>query len=249
MQSLFPTRPPWGFASLPDLGSYEFHTAVSDLAAKPFFQTAADRVRVKICGITNERDAVAAIEAGADALGLNLCSVSKRFLNLERESDWIRRLPDKIARVAIVADPPINQAIDWSKSGLFDCLQLHGHESLAFCESVRDIPLVKAVRLKSLDALRRVHNYPVFGFLLDSHRTGSLGGTGTTFDWNLLRNVILNKPMLVAGGLTPENVVELLRIVKPHAVDVASGVESTPGRKDPSKMRDFVAAVKRASSS
>ena len=223
--------------------------AVSDLATKPFFQTAADRVRVKICGITNERDAVAAIEAGADALGLNLCSISKRFLNLERESDWIRRLPDNIARVAIVADPPIDQAIDWSKSGLFDCLQLHGDESVAFCESVQDIPLVKAVRLNSLDALKQVHNYPVFGFLLDSHRPGTLGGTGVTFDWNLLRNVKLDKPMLVAGGLTPENVAELLQIVRPHAVDVSSGVESAPGQKDFFKMRDFVAAVKSVSSS
>jgi phosphoribosylanthranilate isomerase len=223
--------------------------AVNDSATKPFFQTGADRVRVKICGITNERDAAAAIEAGADALGLNLCSVSKRFLNLEHESDWIRRLPDMITRVAVVADPPIEQAIDWSKSGLFDCLQLHGHESLAFCESVRGIPLIKAVRLNSLDALKQVHNYPVFGFLLDSHRPGTLGGTGTPFDWNLLRNVILNKPMLVAGGLTPENVADLLQIVKPHAVDVSSGVESAPGRKDPFKMRDFVAAVKSASSS
>jgi len=223
--------------------------AVNDSATKPFFQTGADRVRVKICGITNERDAAAAIEAGADALGLNLCSVSKRFLNLEHESDWIRRLPDVITRVAVVADPPVEQAIDWSKSGLFDCLQLHGHESLAFCESVRGIPLIKAVRLNSLDALKQVHNYPVFGFLLDSHRPGTLGGTGTPFDWSLLRNVILNKPMLVAGGLTPENVADLLQIVKPHAVDVSSGVESAPGRKDPFKMRDFVAAVKSASSS
>jgi len=198
--------------------------AVNDSATKPFFQTGADRVRVKICGITNERDAAAAIEAGADALGLNLCSVSKRFLNLERESDWIRRLPDMITRVAVVADPPVEQAIDWSKSGLFDCLQLHGHESLAFCESVRGIPLIKAVRLNSLDALKQAHNYPVFGFLLDSHRPGTLGGTGTPFDWNLLRNVILNKPMLLAGGLTPENVADLLQIVKPHAVDVSSGV-------------------------
>jgi phosphoribosylanthranilate isomerase len=223
--------------------------AVNDSATKPFFQTGADRVRVKICGITNERDAADAIEAGADALGLNLCSVSKRFLNLEHESDWIRRLPDMITRVAVVADPPVEQAIDWSKSGLFDCLQLHGHESLAFCESVRGIPLIKAVRLNSLDALKQVHNYPVFGFLLDSHRPGTLGGTGTPFDWNLLRNVILNKPMLLAGGLTPENVADLLQIVKPHAVDVSSGVESAPGRKDPFKMRDFVAAVKSASSS
>ena len=222
---------------------------MSDLATKPFFQTAPDRVRVKICGITNERDAVAAIEPGADAVGLNLCSVSTRFLNLERESDWIRRLPDTIARVAVIADTPIDQAIDWSKSGLFDCLQLHGHENLAFCESVRDIPLVKAVRLNSLETLKRVYDYPVFGFLLDSHRPGSLGGTGVTFDWNLLRNVRLDKPMLVAGGLTPENVPALLQIVRPYAVDVSSGVESAPGQKDFFKMRDFVAAVKSVSSS
>jgi phosphoribosylanthranilate isomerase len=94
-----------------------------------------------------------------------------------------------------------------------------------------------------------VHNYPVFGFLLDSYRPGTLGGTGVTFDWNLLRNVKLDKPMLVAGGLTPENVPELLQIVRPHAVDVSSGVESAPGQKDFFKMRDFVAAVKSASSS
>lgn len=222
---------------------------MSDSAAKPFFQTAADRVRVKICGITNARDAEAAIEAGADALGLNLCPVSKRFLNLDRESDWILQLPERIARVAVVADPVIEEATRWFESSLFDCLQLHGHESLAFCESFSGFTLIKAVRLDSLEALNQVRDYPVFSFLLDSHHEGLLGGTGVPFDWDLLKNVAVAKPIIIAGGLTPDNVTRLLKIVRPHAVDVSSGVESAPRRKDFSKMRDFIAAVKSASSS
>jgi phosphoribosylanthranilate isomerase len=222
---------------------------VTNSAAKPFFQTAADGVRVKICGITNARDAEAAIEAGADALGLNLCPVSKRFLNLDRERHWILQLPERIARVAVVADPVIEEAARWSESGLFDCLQLHGHESLAFCESLSGFALIKVVRLDSLEALHQVRDYPVFSFLLDSHRQGLLGGTGVPFNWDLLKSVAIDKPIIVAGGLTPENVTQLLKIVKPHAVDVSSGVESAPRLKDFSKMRDFIAAVKSASSS
>jgi phosphoribosylanthranilate isomerase len=222
---------------------------VSDLPAKSFFQSAADQVRVKICGITNVRDAEAAIEAGADALGLNLFPGSRRFLDIERERDWILRLPDKIARIAITVDPSIEQAIRWSESGLFDCLQLHGDEALALCESLPGIPLIKAVRLCDLEALEQVRNYPVFGFLLDSHRVGELGGTGTSFDWNLIRSITINKPIIVGGGLTPKNVTELLKLCKPHAVDVSSGVESAPGRKDFFKMRDFVAAVRREAAS
>jgi phosphoribosylanthranilate isomerase len=128
----------------------------------------------------------------------------------------------------------------------FDGLQLHGEESREFCESLVEQrkPVLKAFRLKNVDLVHQVRGYPVFGFLIDSHREGAFGGTGERFDWTLLKTVSLEKPLIVAGGLTPENVAEAIREVRPYAVDVASGVENKERRKDKKKMQDFVAAVR-----
>jgi phosphoribosylanthranilate isomerase len=219
---------------------------VNSFSSKRFFTKSSNHVRVKICGVKNERDAIAAIEAGADALGFNLYPESKRYIQWETEMKWIRELPAEIARIAVIVNLAPGEAARLLEMDLFDGLQLHGEESGEFCQSLvaSRKPVIKAVRLTSVELLERVRGYPVFGFLIDSYREGALGGTGERFDWTLLKNVILAKPLIVAGGLTPENVADAVQQMHPYAVDVASGVENKKGLKDKRKMEDFIRAAK-----
>jgi phosphoribosylanthranilate isomerase len=214
---------------------------------KRFFRKDSDRVFVKFCGIKNELDARAAIECGADALGFNLYPGSTRFIQWQREQAWIRELPAEISRIAVVVNPTLDEAWRLLEMDIFDGLQLHGEESREFCESLANNhkPVLKALRLKNVELLQRLSDYPVFGFLLDSHREGAFGGTGERFEWTLLKRAHLDKPLIVAGGLTPENVGNAVRELRPHAVDVATGIENEGGGKDRKKMQDFVAAATR----
>ena len=214
---------------------------------KRFFRKDSDRAFVKFCGIKNELDARAAIECGADALGFNLYSGSARFIQWQREQAWIRALPAEISRIAVVVNPTLDEALQLLEMDIFDGLQLHGEESREFCELLgkNRKPVLKAVRLNNLELLQRLHDYPVFGFLIDGHREGMFGGTGERFEWALLKRADLDKPLIVAGGLTPENVGNAVRELRPHAVDVATGIENAEGGKDRKKMQDFVAAATR----
>ena len=214
---------------------------------KRFFRKDSDRVFVKFCGIKNELDARAAIECGADALGFNLYSGSARFIQWQREQAWIRELPAEISRIAVVVNPTLDEAWRLLEMDIFDGLQLHGEESREFCESLANNhkPVLKALRLKNVELLQRLSDYPVFGFLLDSHREGAFGGTGERFEWTLLKRAHLDKPLIVAGGLTPENVGNAVRELRPHAVDVATGIENEGGGKDRKKMQGFIAAATR----
>jgi phosphoribosylanthranilate isomerase len=215
---------------------------------KRFFRKRSDHVGVKICGLKNEADAIAAIECGADALGFNLYPSSKRYIHWEEEAAWIRRLPVEVSRIAVIVNSTVEEACQLLEMDLFDGLQLHGDESREFCEALVKYgkPVLKAVRLVTAEPLERVRGYPVFGFLIDSHREGALGGTGERFDWTLLKEVKLEKPFIVAGGLTPENVADAVREMRPYGVDVASGVENSKGFKDKKKMQDFILAARGA---
>jgi phosphoribosylanthranilate isomerase len=203
-------------------------------------------VRVKICGVKKEADAIAAIECGADALGFNLYAGSKRYIQWKEEAAWIKDLPPEISRIAVVVNPALEQACQWLEMDLFDGLQLHGEESREFCESLIKFrkPVVKAIGLRNVEILEQFRAYPVFGFLVDSYQKGSFGGTGERFDWTLLRGIKLEKPLIVSGGLTPENVADAISQMRPYAVDVASGVENREGFKDRYRMRDFVLAAR-----
>jgi phosphoribosylanthranilate isomerase len=213
---------------------------------KRFFRKHSDHVGVKICGVKNEVDAIAAIECGADALGFNLYPGSKRFIQWQKEAAWIRELPGEVSRIALVVNATLDEAGQLLETDLFDGLQLHGDESREFCESLVKLrkPVLKAVRLTTVQLLERVRDYPVFGFLIDSHREGAFGGTGERFNWTLLKEVKFAKPLIVAGGLTPENVANAVREMRPFAVDVATGVENSQGFKDKKKMQDFVLAAR-----
>jgi len=216
------------------------------LKVKRFFRDPSEGVRVKICGVRNEAEAEAAIASGADALGFNLYPGSKRFVDLRCEKNWIRQLRTDISRIAVLVNPPIKDVLTLVEDDTFDAIQFHGDELPEFFEMIppNSKPLIKAFRMRNRATLEDAGSYPVFAFLLDSYRDGFFGGTGERFDWRIINQVTLNKPVVLAGGLTAENVGEAVRLFRPHAVDVASGVENSEGCKEERKIREFVQAVK-----
>lgn len=206
------------------------------------------RTRVKICGVTNEQDARAAIALGADALGFNLFPGSKRCIDLEKEASWISRLPPLIARVAVVVNLPLDAACQIARHPAIDCIQLHGDEDEAYCAAIAQCrrPFIKALRLGETREMERAEHFSTSHILLDAHVPGAFGGTGSPIDIHLASAFASRFPrmcLILAGGLSPENVANAVRAVRPFAVDVASGVESEPRRKDAGRMADFIRAA------
>lgn len=207
------------------------------------------RVRIKVCGLTNEADALAAIEAGADALGFNLWPQSKRHVDLGEAAGWIEKLPPFVSRVAVTVNEPIERLRELAARPLFDVLQLHGDETPAVCAALRaeGARLIKAIGVENERSFEQVSAFATADLLLDVFAPGEYGGTGRQLNWPLAASLVAGQPGLrciLSGGLTPVNVAEAVRMVKPYAVDVASGVEDSPGRKNSRLMRDFIAAVR-----
>jgi len=206
------------------------------------------KVKVKICGITNWTDARRAVEAGAQFLGFNFYRPSPRYIQPAAARRIIRRLPDGIAAVGVfVNESEANMLAVARRVGL-DYLQLHGDEPPEQVARLkREIPVIKAVRVrdsfrpKQLDSFVRAS-----AILLDGFDARRHGGTGKTFNWNLARGSNGSRRIFLAGGLTPENVAEAIRVARPYAVDVCSGVEARPGRKDPARIVALMWAVKAA---
>ncbi len=215
----------------------------------------ADRARdgrllVKICGITSEGDAALAVDAGADAIGFVFWPRSARKVSPERAAAIARELPDAVLRVGVFVDAPAEEMTRVADAVGLDLLQLHGEEPPAALAGLPR-PVLKAIRVgpgfSRDEALRYVAN--AAGILVDTRLAGEerRGGTGAAFDWSLVKGLAERVPFLVlAGGLGPSNVAEAIRAVRPHAVDVSSGVEAGPGRKDPEKVRAFVDAARSA---
>ncbi len=204
-------------------------------------------MQVKICGITRPQDGVAAIAAGADALGLVLWPGSKRAVGIQQARDICAELPPFTTVVALMVDPS-SAEVDAALAALpINVLQFHGDETAEFCERW-SVPYIKALRAQAPDALLGcAEQYArARGFLVDSVHDGQFGGTGKAFDWSLLPHQ-MPRALVLAGGLDPDNVADAVRAVRPAAVDVSSGVETAPGIKDDDKMRRFVAAAKTAS--
>jgi len=203
-------------------------------------------VTVKICGITSEADALAAVEAGADAIGLMFYEGSPRHVTLEQAKAISAALPQHVMRVGVFVNAEeafVHQALT---ECMLNILQFHGDETPEEC-SRYPVMTLKAFRVQGDETLAQLEAYPSAGYLLDAYVKDALGGTGATFNWDLaVRAQEFGKPIFLAGGLTPENVVEAVRKVQPFGVDVSSGVESEPGRKDAEQMRSFVAAAKGA---
>lgn len=213
-------------------------------------EPAGSRTRVKICGITNAEDALAAIDAGADALGWNFFPGSKRFISPRRAIGIIRDLPQPIAHVAVMANPTFDDAVAIANSGAFTALQLHGNEPPDFCRQLANqrVRFAKAVSVSDT-APDSMIAFATDTIVLDSAVPGEFGGTGRTFPWQRAADLRQSFPAIrfvVAGGLTPENVAEAIRVVRPFGVDVTTGVEDSPGRKNHARLRAFIASARSA---
>jgi len=206
------------------------------------------RVRVKICGITCSEDAESAVLAGADALGFNAWQGSKRYLDVAAAGAWLGELPGFVTRVVLCVNHNLEEALRLGGLPFIDVAQFHGDESDVYCTqySADGRPHIRAVRPRTRAELDRLPMLGTRQVLLDAAVPGAYGGTGARADLGLAAEAVSRFPRLaltLAGGLEPDNVAEAVRLVRPYAVDVASGVESAPGRKDRFKMRDFVQAV------
>jgi phosphoribosylanthranilate isomerase len=205
-------------------------------------------VRVKICGLTNARDAREASDLGAYAVGLNFYENSPRAIPPNVAWKLRRQLPDGIEAVGVFVNWKPAAVLALAEALQLGAVQLHGDEpprDVAAC--AKKIRVIKALRVTAELALSDLDRFPrAWALLLDAACTGQYGGTGHTSDWDFARRAAVSRPILLAGGLTPENVAAAIRAVRPQAVDVASGVESRPGKKDHGKMREFFAEVARA---
>jgi phosphoribosylanthranilate isomerase len=199
-------------------------------------------VRVKICGITRAEDALAAVRLGADAVGFNFWPGSRRYLTPAAARAIATRLPPFVTTVGVFVNQPEAEVLGIAEEAGLQVLQLHGDEPPDLCARL-PLPVVKAIHVDAVKTLSKLLSYEVSAFLLDTPSRGH-GGTGQPFDWSLAEGVSEVAPVILAGGLDPENVAEAIRTVRPYAVDVASGVESSPGVKDVAKMARFIARVR-----
>ncbi|MFH1097254.1 MAG: phosphoribosylanthranilate isomerase [Candidatus Desantisbacteria bacterium] len=198
---------------------------------------------VKICGITNIEDALFAVEAGADALGFIFAKKSPRLVDREIVKTIIKQMPPFVTTVGVFVDETVDAVQDTVKYCGLDIIQLHGNESPEYCSRINR-RVIKAFRIKDAGSLAALSEYQINGYLLDTFVEGADGGTGKQFDWTLARDAKKYGRIILAGGLNPENVAEAIMQVKPYGVDVSSGVECLPGKKDRAKIREFVRRVK-----
>jgi phosphoribosylanthranilate isomerase len=206
-------------------------------------------VKVKICGITNLADAQAAAEAGADMLGFVFCEASPRCMTIEQVTDIAQQLSPHVVKVGVFVDPSKELVLQAVTGCGLNLLQFHGEETPEFCTQF-GIMSMKAFQIRDAESLQALLDYPTDAWLLDAFSPSARGGTGATFSWNLaVEAAKFGKPIFLAGGLTPVNVADAVRKVRPFAVDVSSGVESEPGKKDTAKVRAFIQAARGASES
>jgi phosphoribosylanthranilate isomerase len=203
--------------------------------------------KIKICGITNLPDARLAVELGAAALGFIFYPKSPRYVPVAKAADICNALPPFVAKVGVFVDELEFEIEKALRECLLNALQFHGDEPPGFCQKFA-AKSIKAIRVRDESSLRTAAEYDVDALLLDTYIDSERGGTGQTFDWSLTVKAqeTLAPPVILSGGLTPANVQEAIRKVRPYAVDVSSGVEREPGKKDPEKLRRFIELVKAA---
>ena len=200
-------------------------------------------IKVKICGITNLQDAQAAVEMGADMLGFNFYSQSPRYIRPEDAIAIIRKLPTFVDSVGLFVNAPIEQIKAIAETGYLNWIQLHGDETPQFCSHVQfsNIRTIKAMRVKSQSDIENAKDYYTYAVLLDTFSPDSYGGTGKQFDWTWVKS--LPKRIFLAGGITPDNVADAIR-TGAYGIDICSGIESEPGKKDPEKMQRLFDAIR-----
>lgn len=199
--------------------------------------------RVKICGITNTEDADHAVECGADALGFVFFAESPRCVTPEQACRIIETLPGEVTTVGLFVNEAAETITKTIDAAGIDLVQLHGDESPEFCRELGH-PHIKALRVRDTASLADWGQYPSAAILLDAWHPEKFGGTGNRCDWALAADLAARTTIVLAGGLSPDNIADAVTIVKPYAVDVSSGVELKPGKKDPEKVAAFIARAR-----
>jgi len=202
-------------------------------------------IPAKICGITRVEDALLAAELGAAAIGFVFYSKSPRYIEVSAAGRISAQLPSRVARVGVFVNPDLEFLLFTAKNAQLTHLQLHGEESASLCEFAH-LPVIKTVR--NATELEKYVNAPVAAFLIDSKTPHQFGGTGQIADWNFCRQVREYAPVILAGGLSAQNIAAAIELTSPDAVDLSSAIESSPGVKDHQKLREFFAALKKISS-
>jgi len=204
-------------------------------------------VKIKICGITNLEDALSAGKLGCDALGFVFFKQSPRYITPEHAGDIIKYLPKHIIKIGVfrnAAEKKIRQIAKFCK---LDILQFHGQESPQFCQRFKGYKIIKVFRIKDKIDTRFVLKYKSFAYLFDTFTSSAAGGTGKSFDWKLIGNLRgVKQPIFLAGGLNPKNINRAIKTACPDWVDVSSGVESAPGKKDYAKLKKFIAQARQS---
>lgn len=201
--------------------------------------------KIKICGLTNLADAQKAVELGADFLGFNFYPESPRYIPPEQAITIIRKLPTFVDMVAVFVNASAEQIQNIAHTGYFQWVQLHGDEKPEFCLKLHlgNVSVIKAIRVRVKKDLERIRQYPVDAVLLDAYQSKQYGGTGKTFNWDWIKGI--NERIFLAGGINPDNIVKAIQ-VGVYAVDVCSGVEEKPGKKDHDKMKKLFEAARYA---
>jgi len=204
-------------------------------------------IAVKICGITSLKDAEMAVNYSVSAIGMIFCPDSPRYVDPVEVEQWIERIPDSVKKVGVFVNEQIDTINNITRQLKLEFIQLHGDESPEFCNGIIR-PVIKVFRVgDDFDAIV-LNEYDVHGFLFDTYKKGNPGGTGTRFNWDLIANLKTETPIILSGGLTPENVLNGIEAVNPAAVDVNSGVESVPGVKDEEKIKELFSVLEHSNS-
>lgn len=204
-------------------------------------------LKVKICGITNVDDAKAAVDAGADALGF-IFADSPRKVSIETASRIITAIGPWTAVVGVFVDASTDEIRKTAERCRLTAVQLHGNEPATLAQKLGGLRVIKAFRVAPDFRADSLRNYPCDAFLFDTAQAGRFGGTGKIFDWKLLKNARWPRPVIVSGGLNPGNVAAAVKLLRPYAVDVSSGVEKRPGRKDHKLVKEFIRNAKKVAS-
>jgi phosphoribosylanthranilate isomerase len=202
-------------------------------------------MKVKVCGITSYEDAALALDQGVDALGFNFYRPSPRYIDPAKAREIIRRLPPLWVSVGLFVNAAMEDLVETARVAGVQILQLHGDETPGYCRKIFGWPLMKVIRIGADPIRENMQEYPVQAFVLDVKDDLLFGGTGKSFDWRLAQG--FDRPVVLAGGLRPDNVREAILTVKPYGVDVCSGVESSPGKKDPGLLAKFMNEVRNVS--
>jgi len=201
-------------------------------------------IPVKICGITSLSDAMLVAELGGSAIGFIFYDKSPRFVSLNKAREISKALQSTIPTIGVFVNPELDTVNNISEFVGLDFIQLHGEESPEFCNLI-SLPVIKAFRIDNTISSRNLEDYPVYALLFDTYKPNVLGGTGDTFDWSIAKQLKTKLPTILSGGLNSSNLLQGISATQPEAVDINSGVESRPGKKYASKLRNAFKILKK----